>query len=126
MLRYTLKKKDILSKKKEINSLFLNGKSLFKFPLKMVYILKDRVDTNASGVLFSVTVPKRNIKKAVKRNLIKRRIREAYRLNKTVLLSKIPDDKQLQLMFVYVGKQPEKYDLIENAIKNIMNMFRIY
>ena len=124
MLRYTLKKNEILSKKKEINTLFSDGASLFKYPLKMVYILKEKENDNSSKVLFSVTVPKRNIKKAVKRNLIKRRMREAYRLNKNKLYNKISNDKQLVLMFVFVGKQPEKFDLIDSAIKNIINRFR--
>ena len=123
MLRYTLKKTEILSKKKEISSLFLKGNSLFKYPLKIVYIIRDKEDVFDKKVLFSVTVPKRNIKKAVKRNLIKRRIREAYRLNKDMLYIKIPNDKQLLLMFIFVGKQPEKYQLIENAMKKIISGF---
>ncbi len=124
MLRYTLKKKEVLSKKKEIKELFSNGKSVFMYPLKMVYMVRERDGLKTNKVLFSVTVPKRNIKKAVNRNLVKRRIREAYRLNKHILQSYVPEDKQLIMMFVFVGKQPEKYDFILKAMLNIFSKFK--
>ncbi len=124
MQRFTLKKKEILSKKKQIEDLFFNGNNHFKFPLKLVYKIVDREDKLYPKALFSVTVPKRNIKKAVERNLIKRRIREAYRLNKYKLYSHIPKDKQLIMMFVFVGKKAEKYQIIEKSMLELFNKFK--
>jgi len=120
MAKYTLKKKEILSSKKEIDTLFRQGQTLFKYPLKLIYKIKINEQDSLSPVLFSVTVPKRNIRKAVERNLVKRRIREAYRLNKHLLYNKIPEGKQLVMMFIYVGKKPEKYQLIQNAMRYII------
>jgi len=120
MLRYTLKKKEILSSKKQIDELFSIGNSYFKFPIKLVYIIKDRNDSNEAPALFSISVPKRNIKTAVERNLIKRRVREAYRLNKQILYNKIPDNKQFVFMLIFIGKKSEKFDMIQNSLRFLM------
>jgi len=123
IVKYTLKKNEILSSRKQINSLFSVGKSIFKYPFKMVYIVKDIESEKDSPVLFSISVPKRKIKTAVKRNLIKRRTREAYRLNKQILLDKVPEGKQLIFMFIFVGDQAKSYDIIQNSILNLINKF---
>ena len=120
MVKYSLNKKERLSSKKQISSLFKEGHSVFKYPFKLFYKIIPAPDNSVSPVLFSVSVPKRKIKKAVKRNLIKRRTREAYRLNKYSLTGKVPQDKQLLIMFVYVGDKPEIYQVIEYAVKNLL------
>ena len=118
MSKFTLGKKEILSSKKEISALFEQGRSLYKYPLKLFYgfVDKKKDDGDFPPVLFSVSVPKKFIRKAVERNLIKRRIREAYRQNKYDLYSKIPDGKQLKIMYVYIGRKPEKYFVIKKAL----------
>ncbi len=64
---------------------------------------------------FLVSVPKRYFKRAVKRNLLKRRIREAYRLNKSLISS-----KNVDVMFVYVAEEVLAYSRIEADIKSAL------
>jgi ribonuclease P protein component len=65
---------------------------------------------------FGVSVPKRNFKRAVWRNLLKRRVREAFRLNKTRL-----GDKTYDVFIYYVGKQEEDYGRIEKSLMEILD-----
>jgi ribonuclease P protein component len=123
MIKYTLKKNEILSSRKQINELFSVGKVLFKFPFKMVYIFKSIESEKDSKALFSISVPKRKIKTAVERNLIKRRTREAYRLNKHLLYDKIPKGKQLVFMFIYVDDAAKSFEQIQNSILTLINKF---
>ena len=123
MSTYTLKKKEILSSKILISELFDSGHSQFKYPFKLIYLVNQKLNQDSPRALFSISVPKRNIKTAVERNLIKRRTREAYRLNKHKLFAKIPENKQLVMMFVFVGKRAEPYNVIEKSILQIVKSF---
>ncbi len=122
MVKYSLKKKERLSSKKQISSLFKEGHYFFKFPFKLFYNIISIQDNTMSPVLFSVSVPKKKIRKAVLRNLIKRRTREAYRLNKYILIDKVPQNMQVQIMFVFIGNKPEDYTVIENSVKGLLNL----
>ncbi len=109
-----------------ISSLFEEGNYLFKHPLKIQYRVINRQTAKEPPALFSVSIPKKKIKKAVKRNLLKRRIREAYRTNKNLLDETIPADKQLVFMFVYLSEKEEKYLEIEKALKNLLSKISNY
>ena len=69
-------------------------------------------------------VPKRQFKKAHDRNKLKRRMREAYRLNKTNFYTLLESaNKKIIVAFIFVGKKSEEYDLIEKAIVKGLNGF---
>ena len=110
----TFKKAERLCSKKIIDKLFTEGKSIFIHPVKMVY-LESSLPSNFP-VQAAFTVPKRSFKKAVQRNLIKRRIKEAYRLNKTDFYQDL-GDKKVALFFIYSAKTIAEYKEIEKAIK---------
>ena len=76
---FTLHKEERLCSQKIIGDLFTSGESFLAYPLKVVFL---KTDLDSSPVQAAFTVSKRNFKRAVKRNLLKRRMREAYRLNK--------------------------------------------
>lgn len=81
------------------------------YPVKVVWCKVDS-ETAVTPVQMAVSVPKRNFKRAADRNLLKRRIREAWRLNKHDLLP----DQAHAVMFIYVAKEPLPYLEIEKGI----------
>ena len=82
-MRFTYSKDEKLKKRKLIKELFDNGKAATVFPLRVIYLKKDH--NGNFPVQTGVSVSKRNFKRAVDRNRIKRLMREAYRLNKHIL-----------------------------------------
>ena len=110
----TFGKAEKLKSRKLIAEIFSNGKSVTAFPLKMIYL--EQVDGDINQAAFSV--PKKNFKKAVSRNRIKRQIREAYRNHKTLVKSN--NDKAFAFVFLYIGKEQESYEAIENAMIKLL------
>lgn len=76
-------------------------------------------DGSANAYQFGVSVSKRNLKRAVDRNLIKRRMREALRLQISDSGALNPDSN-LIMMMVYVGKELLEYSLIQSSIKRTL------
>jgi len=111
---FSFKKGERLCSKKIIDKLFLEGESFLSFPFKIVYLKIDRPSSFPVQVGFSVG--KRNFKKAVKRNLIKRKMREAYRLNKQNLYDEIGEN-QLAVFFIFIGKTIPEYSVVETGVK---------
>ncbi len=88
MPTFTFKKAERLKSRKVIELLFKDGKSFGAYPLRLVFLKNEEPRSNAP-VQFTVSVPKRSFKSAVARNRIKRKVREAWRLNKHWLYEKL-------------------------------------
>lgn len=115
MEHFTLKKDERLSSQKLIEELFTSGESFLSYPLKVVFLKTDLPVVHPAQVSFSVS--KRNFKRAVKRNLLKRRMREAYRLSKPAFYTELASkNRQIALMFVFIGKDLAEYSGIEKAM----------
>ena len=112
----TFKKEEHLCSKKVIDKLFAEGSSFLFYPLKIVYLKNNLPDDFRVQAAFSVS--KKNYKRAVVRNLLKRRIRESYRLNKHILYKN--SDKQLAVFFIYIGKEVLEYQSIKAAMKKAL------
>ena len=112
--RFTFKKEERLTSKKVIDKLFSEGDSFLAFPLKVVFFEIPLSSKHSVQAAFSVG--KRNFKLAVHRNKIKRKIREAYRLNKFQLYD-ILGDKQVAVFFLFIGKEIPDYKLINSAME---------
>jgi ribonuclease P protein component len=98
MGKFTFRKEERLSKEKRIQELFDKGSSFYLFPFKVFFMPNPDPAYPFHQVVISVS--KRNFKRAVDRNLIKRRIREAYRLNKGLL----PVQNKLLIAYIYSVK----------------------
>ena len=99
-----------------IRRLFTEGRGGFVYPLRyMVYA--ESADEMGAEILFST--PKKFLKRANKRNKVRRRMREAYRLNKALLFSS-DTPRQMQIALIYSSKEVLDYKTIENATKRIL------
>jgi len=115
---FTLCKDERLRGERAISNLFEAGHSFFRAPYKVVWIKTP--ETGLYPVRFAVSVPKRRFKRAVKRNLLKRRTREAFRINKQILSDAITDNRQVRLMVVYASDKLLTYSELEKSMKKIL------
>ncbi len=117
--RFRFSKEERLHSKKHIDLLFRRGKVVRSDLLSVVYLLTDEIISSTVQVMISI--PKKHVKRAVDRNLLKRRIREAYRLNKHILLSSSrAKNKKIMLGIIYNGSVIEAYDSIEKSVRTVL------
>jgi len=99
----TFKKAERLCSLKTIGSLFDTGRSFNLQGIRIVYMFSDE-DTLLPSARVLISVPKRNFKRAVDRNLIKRRIREAYRNNKEPLYESLKEkNKRVDIAIIWTA-----------------------
>jgi len=120
VMRNTFNKEEKLKKKTLIAELFAGGKSISVFPLKMIYLETDH--DSAYKIQAGVSVSKRNFKKAVQRNRIKRLMRESYRKNKFLIYNS-EDTKKHIFMFIYQGKNEVSYQFMEEKMVILLERF---
>ena len=108
-----------LKSKRLLDNLFKQGKGVSKYPIKLYYLPID--DATVSNFKVGFSVPKRNVKLAVKRNKIKRLMREAFRKSKHDVYLQFA--QPYALMYVYLGKDVPNYSFIEHKIKLLNTKF---
>ncbi|WP_421943378.1 ribonuclease P protein component [Pedobacter sp.] len=121
---YTFRKEERLCSRKHLELLFKNGSSFLLYPFRVSYIfIEDKIEVPVQVV---INVPKKRYKRAVDRNLLKRRIREAYRLNKLdKFYSLLPQDKGLLLFSIqFVGKDKYEFYFIEKKLISTFKRFQ--
>jgi ribonuclease P protein component len=113
--QFSFSKKEHLCGETRINKLYTEGKAFIAYPLRVVYLF---VETEDEVSKIMVNVPKKRFKRAVKRNRLKRLMREAYRLNKTQLINILSENNlNIYISFNYVSDEESDFATIEQKIK---------
>ncbi|WP_136667206.1 ribonuclease P protein component [Flavobacterium sp. H122] len=117
----TYPKHEKLKSRTLINQLFSEGKSVSKYPMRLVYVQVSELDD--SNIKLGVSVSKKHFKKAVDRNYYKRVLREAYRLNKSILLDAV-EDKNYAFMLLYQTKDRLTYQEVSEKTIQLFEKFQ--
>lgn len=114
-------KKERLDSRKQIEMLFGGGssQSMAAFPLRVVYIKKERARGDVPVQLL-VSVSKRHFKHAVDRNRVKRQIREVYRQNKQLLCDVVPETEQVLMALVWLADEHYSTQEVEKRVVKLM------
>ena len=119
---YTLRKSERTCSKIAIDNLFKGGhsRSLSAFPIRVVYLVSDTPQQEQCQIM--VSVPKKCFKRAVKRNRVKRQIREAYRLNKAIVTEQMKkhESKYLTMAFIWLDSELHDTDEIKSKMINLL------
>lgn len=116
---FSFSKDEKLKSKKVIDSLFSNGKSVAKYPLRLVYI--EATEEQNVPLKMGVSVSKKHFKHAVDRNYFKRVLRECYRLNKNILIPNL--NKKYSAMFFYQTNDRLSYQEINDKTVQLFEKF---
>ncbi|MBT8302947.1 MAG: ribonuclease P protein component [Bacteroidia bacterium] len=112
-------KEEKLKSEKLIERLFMEGKSLNQFPLRLIYLpLRFK---KGGPIKAAVSVSKKNFSRAVDRNHIKRLLREAYRINRPESFNNTTT--HYALMILYLGKDMPDFNLINPKLNRLLEKF---
>lgn len=117
----TYPKSEKLKSRTTIDEMFREGKSVSKFPLRLVY--KKQALEEDQKLKIGVSVSKKYFKKAVDRNYFKRVLRETYRLNKNLLLDSM--DESYAFMLLYQTKERLSYEEINRKTIQLFEKFHL-
>lgn len=118
-MAFTYPKNEKLKSKNTIDLLFSEGKSVSKYPLRLVFVENPLEEKEI--IKMGVSVSKKHFKNAVDRNYFKRLLRETYRLNKHLLVKNL--DKPYAFMFFYQSKDRLNYQEINEKTIQLFQKF---
>ena len=119
MANFKLTQAERLCGKKRIDALFTSGNSFIVYPYRIAS------NTDNIPVSMFVSIPKKRFKRAVKRNLIRRRIKEAYRKNKHILTDTLQSQETaLDMAILYLDKEILDYQTLEKKLKDLLQKLK--
>ena len=122
MPSYTFPKKEKLKSKKQIDLLFKSGRSVAAFPVLGIYITKSEAPPLLKT---AVTVSKKHFKTAVTRNLLKRRMKEAWRLRKDDFAGHHTENNlSVDIILIYIGKEVLSFTDIDKGMKKLIKKLK--
>lgn len=116
---FAFPKEEKLKSKKLFEQLFTEGKSITTFPIKLLYTNADFDDD--VHIKVGVVAPKKKFRSAIKRNRVKRLLREGYRLNKHLVFNNI--EGNFAFLFLYLGGKMPNYKEVDKAMKQLLETF---
>ena len=118
-------KAEKLKSRKVVEELFARGKSLNVFPIRISYKFLSLPADEKVVFQVGVSVSKRNFKRAVDRNRIKRLLREAYRLQKRELINVLKEQGKIgYVFFIYTDKQMPQYPMVFNTMSKCLEVLK--
>lgn len=119
-MSYYFHKAERLKSRNEISRLFQPGATSFgAYPLRVVFREAERPHAD-HPLRVTFTVPKKKFRRAVDRNLLKRRMREAYRQQREFLSATAEGQNQLAVLFLYTGRELHDYGTIEKKMRRLL------
>lgn len=116
---FKMGKTEKLCSRTAIERLFASGESSVAYPLRMVTGESSR--QAGAPAQFMITVPKKKIRKAIGRVLMRRRIREAYRLNRQLFVPQLEKSgKKIDIAFIYIASDFADYRVIERKMQHLL------
>lgn len=120
----TLAKEERICSRTLIDKLFMGGKSksMTAFPLRVVYLVQEADEPQMPQVQMMVSVPKRCFKRAVRRNRVKRQVREAYRKHKQMLFAQLAatPGRSIAVAFIWLDAQLHDSEIVEKRVGQLL------
>lgn len=105
MQRNTFPLKEHLKSKRVIEQVYANGTSVTSFPLRAIFIEQPQEEQEPTAAIL-INVAKKRFRHAVDRNLVKRRIREAYRTSKHPFIEALQNNnKKMAVAIIYIDNK---------------------
>lgn len=120
MKRNTFPLKEHLKSKSVIEQLYTNGASVTAYPLRAVFLEQEQEKQQTTATIL-ISVAKKRFRHAVDRNLVKRRIREAYRTSKHQFIETLENNgKKMAVAIMYIDTRHNSTAFIKRKMEKLL------